>query len=306
MGAQYTVLFTPNLTQKRKKWFDGKLKFDDYHHKLKLFDENGCPVAQKSCGESDSLPGVGETVQFARFIVEIDSIDYVENRSPSGGASSASVAKPRTPQKPLARQVPLKRPMGLPLDVLLKDPKLRLQPSQAPKPDFELEFPDRYTHPGPESFPQSGNPTDIGANAYGGEHLFVPDLPSSPELPLPGPPTQPLELPEEPAHPLEASEVRVEAEEPVEFIAESAEEPIGFDDSEDELIDLTVDDSIVPPDSYDLPSDLESDVELVEVANKPRRSLFENMPSNLSSTGPWTKEAYLLFSWHPPVVKEEV
>lgn len=299
MGAQYTVLFTPNLTQKRKKWFDGKLKFDDYHHKLKLFDDNGCPVAQKSCSESDSLPGVGETVHFARFIVEIDSIDYVDNRNPSDGASSASVAKPRTPQKPLARQVPLKRPMGLPLDVLLKDPKLRLQPSQAPKPDFELEFPDRYTHPGPGNFPQSGNPTalgdptGLGVNAYGGEHLFVPDLPSSPELPLPEPPAQPSEVPEEPAQPLEASEVPLE-------------EPIGFDDSEDELIDLTVDDSIVPPDSYDLPSDLESDVELVEVANKPRRSLFENMPSNLSSTGPWTKEAYLLFSWHPPVVKEEV
>lgn len=60
------------------------------------------------------------------------------------------------------------------------------------------------------------------------------------------------------------------------------------------------------PHAYNLPSDLESDIELIDVVNCDRRSVFENMPSDLAPTGPWTKEAYLLFSWHPPLIKREL
>lgn len=251
MSVVWIVLYTPNLTQKRKKWFDGKLKLDLNRSKIRLIDEEGRPIAEKPWAEG--VPSVGETVHFPRFIVEIDAIESLEEPKP--------FVEHKPPVRPSVRQ---KRPMGLPLDVLLKDPKLRIQPFGA-KPvrlakaeqveEQEKEETGKEQHK--ISVPNEPNCSD----------LFLPDEWSD----------GPLD-----DHPSTPPDAHADAS-----LTESFEE------------------SIVPPEYYDLTSDLESDIELVEVADRPRRSLFENMPPDLSTTGPWTKEAYLLFSWHPPVVKEE-
>lgn len=48
-----------------------------------------------------------------------------------------------------------------------------------------------------------------------------------------------------------------------------------------------------------------SDVEVVHVAPAQRSAMFARIPEALPAVGAWTKEAYALFSWHPPRVKRE-
>lgn len=52
--------------------------------------------------------------------------------------------------------------------------------------------------------------------------------------------------------------------------------------------------------------ELEPTIVGVNELPQPRKSPFENMPADAPHEGPWTKEAYLLFSFRPPVIKSEL
>lgn len=77
---------------------------------------------------------------------------------------------------------------------------------------------------------------------------------------------------------------------------------------------LSSDPDLEPPaevsddDSLLLSSDPESEPTILDVTtlSEPRKSPFESMPSDPPNEGPWTKEAYLLFSFRPPVIKPEI
>lgn len=49
-----------------------------------------------------------------------------------------------------------------------------------------------------------------------------------------------------------------------------------------------------------------SEVEITRVEPAEKNALFNSIPPSLPKQGPWTKEAYILFSWHPPPIKKEV
>lgn len=260
--ALYEALYTPNLVQKRKKWFDGHCRVSLRSKKARLTDIEGRVLAEqfwvpKTSGE---LPESGTVIQFERFIVELDSLvrtyDEVSHVS-------------RTPERKLRPALSDRRHK---LTAKLQPPGLSKEPplSEVLKSEFVSVL-------APMKF-AIWHKTDSGHgrkkrkkyHPWGFEPASGAEQQAMEDLPVGKRPFDPSDL-----------------------------EAQNSSENADELEPL----SISLPQSYTLDSDLESEneIEVLDILKKEasRKSMFEGIPDVLPSEGPWTKEAYVLFSWHP-------
>lgn len=262
--ALYEALYTPNLTQKRKKWFDGRCKIGLRSKKARLTDIEGRLLAEQFWKPltSEELPETGTVIRFERFIVELDSLVRTYDEMPHKVSTPLRTTGPTMTELD-RRHHPITRlkPPGLskepPLSEILKSDSVRIvAPLNVVVPHtndsaYTSKKRKKYT---PWGFQPSSGAEQTSENEPTEERTFV----------------------------------------------SSDSEARDFPDSYDELEPV----SITMPHIYTLDSDLESEDELevtdVHKMDSPRKSMFEDIPDVLPSEGPWTKEAYILFSWHPP------
>lgn len=243
--VRFQVLYTTQLTQKRKKWHDGQCVFSYKHGKKKLFDDGGRLLAEELWNPTRSeQPEPGSTVEFERFLVELDSLlraQDVVKTAMSHSRPSEGKSRDSRPTSPIQVILPN---MGPSLSEII--PEIgRMKPLSIYERDAEVTVKRRRKYA-----------------PWGAEE--------SNELPV------------------EGWNFHVSQKEAAEKESDTGEtaHSAGHSDS----------DSV---------SDSDSDVSIVDCGPASHKSLFEDLPADIPQEGPWTKEAYLLFSWHPPIVKRE-
>ena len=330
--AYFQALYTTQLTQKRKKWHDGRCVFNYAARRKKLLDEDGRVLAEELWRPDRSgEPEAGAQLTFERFLVELDSLVRVKvvrdepappprRPGPSGIGAPEPVVEVVPRAKPSPRRPVVLPDMGPPLTEVLPaigrmrplsvEPELKRRKYQ-PWADPATELgPDQVTasnwppQPAQKEVPQREEPSWAAptpdARGFGG-HEETPNWDGAASADA----TWAAVKIEDDGPLADASE-----DDPMENGSVGQAEPVrqaepvtadvaGVDDAIDDA-------ALQAPDTYELDSDLESDVDIVDAGPaSQRRSLFEDVPADPPQEVPWTKEAYLLFSWHPPVVKSE-
>lgn len=272
----YKCLYTRHLTQKRKQWLDGKLTVYA-NHKVQLKDEFNALIDEQFL-RSENLD-VGKMLQIGRVLVDIIELVYEKDEKPKAAEIERNINDYRSSKRKLLSS--------------LSTPKLKIN----------SKFRPNLLNNSLSEVLKTAVVEPIKPHELRGKHFYK----------------KPAVFSEtakdfKPAVDLNEQSCQKQKDADVDLYSRF-DEIYEFNES-NELVELnrapdtneckplaTNYQALCSPPSSPISDSLSlasSDVEVVSVEPSKKNAMFSYIPENLPSTGPWTKEAYVLFSFHPP------